>query len=401
MARKINVIFRWSADNHYTLSALTGLLDEKLSPRKFSIAAIESINDIVKEVRSSNSVNVLCYSFMITDFDWVSKEIKHLKNILTDRIIVICGGSFTSALPNKVLDAGADVVFLGEAEESLPLFLNNLYYSKEVLQKRIVQPIELNDFDDYPPFAYKRKLFGPIELRRGCLNRCSFCQTPQIFPKVRERSIEYVKHYNKYLIKSDRGRTLFIIADALLYGAKAGKVNLPHLERFLSEIKKSRINIIYGMFPSEISPHSLVQYPKAAEILKKYVQNNKIIVGAQSGSAKVLKAMNRKDNLNDIVESVRILKSNGFMPIVDILLGIPGENKDDRMQTMEFMKTLFKYRNVKFNMHYFLPLPGTEFENMRPEPVEKVVKQEILKFIKNGVVIGDFFKQLEFSKNLA
>jgi len=70
----------------------------------------------------------------------------------------------------------------------------------------------------------------------------------------------------------------------------------------------------------------------AAGVLKNYVQNNKIILGAQSGSGKVLEAMNRKDNLKDIVESVKILKSYGFMPIIDILLGIPGENKADRLR---------------------------------------------------------------------
>ncbi|MCB4792869.1 MAG: TIGR04013 family B12-binding domain/radical SAM domain-containing protein [Elusimicrobia bacterium] len=402
MAKKLNIIFRWSNYNHYTLSALIGLVDEKLDPRKFYISTKESAKDIINEVNSNKSINILCYSFMVTEFESVKNEIRELKNVLKDKIIIICGGSFTTAVPKAALGAGADIAFRGETEESFPDFLNKLYDSGKLPENRIIDPLPLKNFDDYPPFAYKRGFFGPIELRRGCLNRCTFCQTPQIFPKIRERSIEYAKHYNKYLIEAKRDRVSFIISDALSYGAKGGRVNLKYLEDFLSGIRKTKINIMYGNFPSEISSHSLALYPEAAGILRKYIQNRKIIIGAQSGSDNVLKIMKRKDTKKDVLESVKILSANGFIPIVDILFGVPEETKKDRIQTLEFMKSLLLlYKNIQFNLHYFIPLPGTVFANTAPEPIEDDIKEEIVKFVKIGVVLGDFFRQVEFGRKLA
>jgi len=34
---------------------------------------------------------------------------------------------------------------------------------KKCLKKRIIKAVDLKNFDDYPPFAYKRKFFGPID----------------------------------------------------------------------------------------------------------------------------------------------------------------------------------------------------------------------------------------------
>jgi radical SAM superfamily enzyme YgiQ (UPF0313 family) len=85
-------------------------------------------------------------------------------------------------------------VFVGEAEESLQDYLNKLYVSKDVLKDKIIKALPLKDFDEYPPFSTKRRFFGPIELVRGCKNRCAFCQTGRLFPCVRQRIINFAKN---------------------------------------------------------------------------------------------------------------------------------------------------------------------------------------------------------------
>ncbi|MFH1369201.1 MAG: radical SAM protein, partial [Elusimicrobiota bacterium] len=61
-----------------------------------------------------------------------------------------------------------------------------------------------------------------MELRRGCPNKCVFCQTPCIFPIIREHSVEYVLKYSKYIKDAGRERVFFTISDALACGSKNG-----------------------------------------------------------------------------------------------------------------------------------------------------------------------------------
>ena len=111
----------------------------------------------------------------------------------------MAGGPHTSALPESVLEAGADAAFVGEGEESLPRFLNDIAESGGGPKQGIIPPMPLGDFDSYPPFAHRLNFLAPIEIRRGCSVGCAFCQTSRIFTKVRERSIDYITRYGRHI----------------------------------------------------------------------------------------------------------------------------------------------------------------------------------------------------------
>jgi hypothetical protein len=44
-----------------------------------------------------------------------------------------------------------------------------------------------------------------------------------------------------------------------------------------------------------------------------------------------------------------------------------------------------------------MPLPGSRFENLHPEPIEKSVRESIHRLMKNGIAHGDFSKQLQYA----
>lgn len=395
MARQ-KVLFRWSNNNHYTLAALIGLIDDKLDADKFEVGTLEHLEDF----NPKESPAMLGYSFMTPDSKKVFAEIRRFKRLYGSSLTVICGGPHASALPESCIEAGADFVFTGEAEESLPAFLKRHREDPSSIKDRVIAPAPLKDFNSYPPFAYKRKFFGPIELRRGCTNRCVFCQTPSLFRKVRERNAGYVMEYASYIKKAGRERVLFTISDALLYGADGRGVDLAAIEELLAGLKGMGMKPHLGNFPSEVSPDTLVSRPEAAALLAKYVANRKIVLGGQSGSNKVLKLMGRKHSAADTAESVRILHSAGFAVIVDILFGVPGEKREDRRLTLKLMETLSERYSAKFNVHYFMPLPGSPFAGMDPETVENPVKEAVRRLIKDGVARGDFFKQLDYATRL-
>jgi B12-binding domain/radical SAM domain protein len=327
---------------------------------------------------------------------WAKNEIRSLRESLGPKITVICGGPHPTALPEDLIEAGSDHVFTGEAEGSLPRFLRLFHDSPGTVKDRIITPLPLEHFDRYPPFAYKLDFFAPVEIRRGCANRCAFCQTPGIFPEIRERSVGYIKNAAMKILEYGRDSIFFLITDALSYGSDAlNPVNPEAIEKLLSELSLTGIKIHFGNFPSEVSPSSLARYPETALIMRKYIENTKILVGGQSASDKVLGIMGRAHNADDIISSAKILRETGFTPIIDILLGVPGERKKDRELTMDVMESLvLKYR-IRVNMHYFMPLPGTAFYGSSPEPVEDSIKNRIALLVKNGHARGDFFRQME------
>ncbi|MFH1878265.1 MAG: cobalamin-dependent protein [Candidatus Omnitrophota bacterium] len=207
--RKIKILFRWNGYNLYSLSALTGLLSDRLDPAGFDVKLSDTKEDLLKEIRDTASPIVAAYSFCSPQYSLTKQEIKTLRETAGGKVKIICGGPHASALPETVLEAGADAVFTGEAEESLPDFLNRLRENPGAVKEKIIPPLPLKDFDTYPPFSDRSGLITPLEMRRGCGVKCSFCQTPRIFKNIRERSIEYAKKYAKIIKKTRKRFHLF------------------------------------------------------------------------------------------------------------------------------------------------------------------------------------------------
>ncbi len=80
-------------------------------------------------------------------------------------------------------------------------------------------------------------------------------------------------------------------------------------------------------------------------------------VGIESGSQKILDAMNKELTVKMIREKVNLVKNAGLEPSGFFLLGFPGETREDREMTLRLAKSL-PLKRAHFSN--FLPLPGTE-----------------------------------------
>ena len=63
-------------------------------------------------------------------------------------------------------------------------------------------------------------------------------------------------------------------------------------------------------------------------------------------------------------------------------------------------KDLVIVYKARLNLHYFMPLPGTPWENEKPETIEDSIKNEMLTLMRNGQARGDFFDQMNFKNKL-
>ena len=94
-----------------------------------------------------------------------------------------------------------------------------------------------------------------------------------------------------------------------------------------------------------------------------------IWMGAESGSQKILDAMDKGTTVEQIYEATRLLKKNGINPSFFIQFGYPGETKEDIVKTISMINELLPYE-IGISVSY--PLPGTVFyEKVKAQLKEK------------------------------
>jgi radical SAM superfamily enzyme YgiQ (UPF0313 family) len=117
-------------------------------------------------------------------------------------------------------------------------------------------------------------------------------------------------------------------------------------------------------------------------------------MGAESGSQKILDAMDKGTTVQQIYEATRLLKKHGVKPCFFIQFGYPGETKDDIMNTIQMINELLPYE-LGISVSY--PLPGTLFyERVKSELKEKANwtdSDELILMFRNTYQPA-FYKQL-------
>jgi anaerobic magnesium-protoporphyrin IX monomethyl ester cyclase len=94
-----------------------------------------------------------------------------------------------------------------------------------------------------------------------------------------------------------------------------------------------------------------------------------IWVGAESGSQKILDAMEKGTKVQEIYRATRLMKQKGIKPAFFLQFGYLGETQEDIDATIEMVRTLMP-DEVGISVSY--PLPGTKFyEKVKDQLLEK------------------------------
>lgn len=396
----MHIIFRRAKHNRYSIPLLLAIIEKHLPG-----ANLYLLDDIgkLKSFCELKPFAVICYSFMTPDLGEIVDEIKEIRDLFKNRFIIIAGGPHPTADPQGCIDIGFDAIIAGEAENTLPGFLEKLYSNGKMNDDdRIISgahPVE--SIDDYLPFSEKLGIYGPIELSRGCFYNCSFCQTKRIFSApVRHRSIESAVKGAKGIIKMGRDNIFFISPNSLSYRSnEKGLFEGEHLENLFISLKKIGIKTInFGTFPSEIRPEYITE--KAMYLLKKYCSNKKISIGIQTASNSLLKKLKRGHTVEQAVNSARLAFQFGKIPICDFIFGFPEETEEDVNLTFDLILELIKKYEAFIHMHYYIPLPGTPLWGAKPKPLSKKTKEMFHKLKKWGRLDGWWEKQEIISEKI-
>jgi len=418
--KDVALLFYYTKENRYSLNVILGALEKEIAlgslPNfKVFFADKKNVFHLAKELTQRFDLVIFLFSFFTTQIFEIFPLLKKLRSSLPkEKVLFLAGGPHPTGDPFGTLMAGFDFVFLFEAEESLPSFLK-AYLSSQDFKKikgiaylkegRVVStgrpdPIDLNNF---PPFAERAGKINPVEITRGCPFACSYCQTSSLIGiKPRHRSQDVVFRYVEKLLSRGIRDIRFITPNAFSYLSTDGKeVNFPALSSFLEElsklVKSKGGRIFFGTFPSEVRPEHTKE--ETVALIKEYCANGSLVIGAQSGSERILKLCRRGHTVSDVEEAVKACLKFGITPKVDFIFGLPYEGEEDVKATVDFMKRLAKMGAI-IHAHTFMPLPQTAFQNKPAGRVTREVFETIKELLPKGKLFGAWARQMEFAKKI-
>jgi B12-binding domain/radical SAM domain protein len=388
------LIFVMEGYNRYSIAALAGILDQERADLRLEFwQGRADLGERVRQVATRYRRVVLAFSFMSPQLPQILPVLEGLQP-LPSNVTLVAGGPHASGEPESTLRLGFHAVVTGEGEVTFPLLLDRIL-AGETSFEGLTGIAYLDDtgkfirtrrgpwvdLDAYPPFSIKHRKLAAIEITRGCPWACSFCQTPFFMGgRMRYRSVEQILYWLKQAREEVGMRyARFISADCFCYGSPDGRhPNLEPVERLVHAVSNlmGKENTFFGSFPSEVRPGSVSKEGMA--LITKYCANDNIVIGAQSGSPRMLQLIHRGHTVEDVFESAEIILAAGLKCIVDFIFGLPGETSEDRELTLAAIRRLTRM-GATINSHFFYPLPGTPLAHTiagEPDP-------EVLLFLEN------------------
>jgi len=393
------LVFDYCYPGKYALCALAGAAETVPGVRLFFPHEPVGLQRVVRERVALGERVIVAFSFYSPSFPESAARLSALKTAVPEGWLSIAGGVHATAETKQTLEAGFDLVCVGEGERPLLALLR----ADSVLPGFVSRtargpkpaPVQL---DEFAPFAVRHRQFGAIELTRGCIYACRFCQTPFMSKaRFRHRSVENTRHWVQQMARAEIRDVRFISPTSMSYGSADESVNLDAVEALLAacrEVMAPSMRLYFGTFPSEVRPEHVT--PEALKVLKRYVNNDNLIIGGQSGSDAVLQKSNRGHDVEAIERAVRISVEGGFTPNVDFILGLPGESRAEVEQTLALMRRLTSL-GARVHGHTFMPLPGTPFRDMAPGDIDAPTKTELDRLR----VYGHWEQQIEIGRGLA
>ena len=208
-----------------------------------------------------------------------------------------------------------------------------------------------------------------VSIMYGCNNFCTYCIVPYVRGRERSRMPEDVLAECRELIASGVKDITLLGQNVNSYGKDLGLgVDFSDLLSMIAELDGDFLVRFMTSHPRDASPKlfdTMAKYPKLAKQLH---------LPFQSGSSRVLKAMNRHYNREQYLELVNYAKRvmPGLVLTSDVIVGFPGETAE------EFEETMSLIQEVRYDSLFtfiFSPRKGTPAASMA-DPTPKAEKNE-------------------------
>jgi len=281
----------------------------------------------------------------ITEFVHSHPELKDCK--------VILGGPEIRYNAENYLLNGADMLVVGEGEQTffeiaehyknnnaLPKEINGTAYLKDNAVFFTAERTLVKDINVLPMPARKKvdlKLYGnawkehhgysmySVSTMRGCPYTCKWCSRAVYGGTYRRRNPKLVVDELEFLKQNYDPDRVWFVDDVFTISHK-------WMNEFKEEILKRNLFIPYEI---------ITRADRLNEDIIKILKETgcfRVWIGAESGSQKIIDAMDRRVNVKEVREMIIKTKQYGIEAGTFIMLGYPGENKEDIRETIRHLK---------------------------------------------------------------
>ncbi|HVD96650.1 MAG TPA: radical SAM protein [Cytophagaceae bacterium] len=326
--------------------------------------------------------------------------------------VVIVSSSDASDHYEKYLAQGADYVIIGEAEEIL-LELTNCLAENNIQALSSLKGIAykengsvhhtgrrevLKDLDALPAPAwdlvnieeYRHRWIeknGYFSLNmvttRGCPYKCNWCAKPIYGNRYTSHSAERKVEELKFLLEQYKPDHIWFCDD--IFGLKPG-----WLKTFSEKIKEAKLNFRYKI---QSRADLLVEENTVQYLAESGCET--VWLGAESGSQKILDAMDKGITLAQICEARKLLHKYKIRCAFFLQFGYLGETNTDEASTIRMVLDLMP-DEIGISVSY--PLPGTKFyEKVKNELKHKAnwTDSDDLSMMFRADLPADYYKQLQ------
>ena len=274
----------------------------------------------------------------------------------------------------EYLQQGADFIIIGEVELTLQQLINAIqtdaatidaingiaYLHENELIKTAPRAV-LHDLDSLPLPAWKfiqmdvykkvwLKKSGYFSLNmtttRGCPFKCNWCAKPIYGNRYNTRSPEQVVDEIALLINNYQVEHIWFCDD--IFGLKPGWI------KQFSELVVSK-NLPFK-FKIQCRADLLLDDENIQHLAN--AGCDEIWIGAESGSQKILDAMDKGTTVEQIYTATRLMQKHGIKPCLFLQFGYLDELKEDIDLTIKMVFDLMPH-DIGISVSY--PLPGTKF----------------------------------------
>ncbi|MEM0265651.1 MAG: radical SAM protein [Candidatus Methanomethylicia archaeon] len=298
--------------------------------------------------------------------------------------IVCFGGPSVTSNPEP-LAPFADVIFIGEVEDTLNQFIDTFLERRsrkrfEILDgfskipgvyvpklNNRVKRVWVNNLDKVPhairqiiPKVSSKSSFHPVlgksfllEVSRGCGWGCRFCLEGYNYLPMRFRSFEKLIKILDDGLKYTPTNNIVIIGSAAL--------SHPNLKELLNYLH------MHGYFFSMPSLRLDLVDEDLLMLLKKGGQRTPVFA-PETSSERLLNIINKRFELDRLFDTIRIVKNVGFKNVkLYFILGLPGETIDDVQSILDIVCKVadlgfMGLRSVRLSFSFFVPKANTPFQ---------------------------------------
>jgi anaerobic magnesium-protoporphyrin IX monomethyl ester cyclase len=326
-------------------------------------------------------------------------------------VVITCGADMTDHA-DLYLHNGVDYVLLGEGDESLVELIQYLnrkgakntkediksiaYLENGQVVKTLPRPV-IRDLDALPFPAWDlvdraqyaqiwRAQHGYFSMNlvttRGCPFHCNWCAKPIWGQRYNVRSPQNVVQEMLWLQREFQPDHIWFMDDIM-------GINDKWIEEFADELQKHNLRIPF----KSLNRADLLLRGKTIPALAS-AGAQIVWIGAESGSQKILDAMEKGTQVEQIYEAARKLHEHGIKVAFFLQFGYPGETREDIEKTLQMVRDLMP-DDIGISVSY--PLPGTKFyERVKAELGEREnwLDSADMAMLYQGPFRTEFYRQL-------